>query len=156
MEDRISETLRMALLNFAQTTMDRRPDFVIGGYLERWHLGSYGAMPNAYIHRFLGDDSDRALHDHPYDNVSVVLSGGYIEHVHEEPFKVVDEKYATVPTHRKSGEVIKRIATVAHRISLIQHKPAVSLFLCGTRFREWGFITPSGWIHFREFEKGNV
>lgn len=154
MVDKIPDYLRESLLAFANTTMKRKPDFVLGGYLHRWHLGPYGNSANAYIHQFVGDDEDHALHDHPYDNVSVVLTQGYIEHFHAMPLKVVGGKYETVQQHRRSGDVIEREAMVPHRISLIQNRPAVSLFLCGPRVREWGFILPTGWVHYKDFEAG--
>src|SRR5690606_8175675 len=37
-------------------------------------------LPNLYLHQFLRDDDDRALHDHPSCGVSFILAGGYIEH----------------------------------------------------------------------------
>ena len=32
-----------------------------------------------YLHLFLRDDDDRALHDHPWDNASFLLTEGYVE-----------------------------------------------------------------------------
>lgn len=48
-------------------------------YLERYYLGDLlGAR--FYLHRFVDDDPDRGLHDHPWNWAgSIVLSGWYIE-----------------------------------------------------------------------------
>ncbi len=40
----------------------------------------FGLLPNLYLHEFLRDDDDRALHDHPSWAVSYMLRGAYIEH----------------------------------------------------------------------------
>src|SRR5690606_10870352 len=37
-------------------------------------------LPNLYVHVFLRDDDDRALHDHPSWAVSLLLDGSYLEH----------------------------------------------------------------------------
>lgn len=62
----------------------RAPDFVIGGaerpYLLRWFVIPRNKVFNVYLHQFLRSDDDRALHDHPWVNLSILLRGGYIEH----------------------------------------------------------------------------
>lgn len=48
-------------------------------YLERYWLGR-GMGVTAYLHRFVGRDGDRNLHDHPWRwSLSIVLTGGYLE-----------------------------------------------------------------------------
>jgi hypothetical protein len=150
---KIPEALRLGLLAFAEEVMKQRPpDFTAGdNYLRRWRLAEYGQGANAYIHEFTGPDEDGALHNHPYDNVSVVLKTGYVEHFHEEPRRVENNKYVTYAVERLPGEVIDRKAHVFHRLSLINDTPAVSLFLPGPRYQEWGFECVSGFIHFKKF-----
>lgn len=62
----------------------RPPDFVIGGaerpYLLRWWLIPRNPVFNVYLHQFMRSDDDRALHDHPWANCSVLLRGAYTEH----------------------------------------------------------------------------
>src|SRR4051795_4015193 len=62
----------------------REPDFYIGGkvnpYLVRWWVIPRNRFFNVYLHKFLRDDDDRALHDHPWISLSFILRGGYIEH----------------------------------------------------------------------------
>lgn len=54
----------------------RAPDVVIGEadspYLLRWHPIPRNPIFNVYLHQFLRDDDDRALHDHPWVNVSLL------------------------------------------------------------------------------------
>jgi hypothetical protein len=156
--DYLPDYLRNAMLLYAEQVMENRPaDFTAGeNYLERWRLANYGSMPNAYIHRFRSDDEDGALHDHPYDNVSVILKGSYLEHFHTIPFSVGnDGKYTTYSVLRREGGIIKRSADVAHRLSMINNEPVVTMFFTGTRYREWGFHCVSGWVHYNQFLTDN-
>lgn len=158
----IDESLRTGLLAFAQSLMSQRPpDFVLGGYMERWRLGAYGDAPNAYIHRFRGDDDDRALHDHPYDNVSVILAGSYNEHFHVDPFTVFENRYLTYryltwSVRRHPGQVINRKATDYHRLTMVTEE-VISLFIPGPRVRRWGFLLPDrGWVDWEAYEKADA
>ena len=66
-------------------TAPRPPDYLIGAdgsvYLERWWLIPCNRIMNIYLHHFLRSDDYRALHDHPWCNLSLLLSGSYIEHL---------------------------------------------------------------------------
>ncbi len=62
----------------------RPPDFVVQApngevYLNRWHLIPKNRWFNIYLHHFLRSDDDRALHDHPWWNASILLTGEYTE-----------------------------------------------------------------------------
>jgi hypothetical protein len=128
---------------------DRRPpDFIIGGadrpYLRRWWLIPRNPVFNVYLHHFLRSDDDRALHDHPWWNLSLLLEGAYVEHtiaaggVHKE-------------TWREAGQAKFRLGRDAHRIELTDG-PCWTLFITGPRFRSWGFHCPrAGWTHWRDF-----
>ena len=47
-------------------------------YLERYYVGQRFGV-TVYLHRFVGCDGDPELHDHPWNALSIVLSGSYIE-----------------------------------------------------------------------------
>jgi hypothetical protein len=134
----------------------REPDFIIGGkedpYLLRWWVIPRNRFFNIYLHKFLRDDDDRALHDHPWASLSIILRGGYIEHM---PGKV---------RRRRVGRIVFRRATHAHRVELFRPRfwwnspielnqaiPAWTLFITGPRVREWGFHCPQGWRHWKDF-----
>lgn len=127
------------------------PHFIVGGvkqpYLKRWYIIPRNTFFNIYLHQFLRDDDDRALHDHPSDNLSIILRGSYIEHL---------TRGAKV---RDVGDVVRRYATTPHRISLVS-KTCWTLFLTGPRKRVWGFHCPKGWIPWIDFvdqnDAGNV
>ena len=129
---------------WARARMQRHPDFVIGepAYLRRWWIVPRNAHQNVYLHEGLRDDDARALHDHPWDNVSLPLIGRYREITPAGAFV------------REPGAMIVRKATDAHRIELIGGEPFVSLFFTGPKVREWGFHCPNGWAHFRDFTAG--
>lgn len=127
----------------------RPPDIVIGGherpYLRRWWLIPRNRFLNVYLHQFLRSDDDRALHDHPWVNCSVLLRGAYVEHtiaaggVHHR-------------TLRLAGEWCLRGARRAHRIEVLPGQPCWTLFITGPRVRQWGFHCPdAGWIHWKRF-----
>lgn len=131
------------LAKWAETIMAREPDFVIGdNYLRRWWVIPRNAWSNVYLHHILRNDDDRALHDHPADNRSVLIKGSYREITEDGVFI------------REAGEVIDRAADTAHRLELINGEPAVSLFFMGPKIREWGFHCPNGWVHWRDFTAG--
>lgn len=125
------------------------PDFVIGGredpYLCRWWLLPRNPAFNAYLHCFLRSDDDRALHDHPWPNASVVLRGSYTEHT-----------IAAGGVHRReilrAGDVrVRPSGRIAHRVEL-HDGPCWTLFFTGPRYRAWGFHCPDqGWVHWKQF-----
>lgn len=143
---------------FIKLHASREPDFYIGGkenpYIKRWWLTSRKPEDIAvYLHNQLRDDDDRALHDHPRDNISIILSGGYLEHTPEGVF------------NRKAGDVVSRRAAHLHRLELHRDKhgvivPSWSLFFIGVKVREWGFQCPKGWVHYTQFvdelDNGNI
>lgn len=50
-----------------------------GPYLERYYVGQLFGV-TFYLHRFVSPDSERHLHNHPWDwGRSLVLSGSYVE-----------------------------------------------------------------------------
>jgi hypothetical protein len=135
----------------------RPPDRYIGGkenpYMKRWHIIPRNKWFNIYLHHFLRDDEDRALHDHPWHSISVMLKGSYMEHLPGGKLRIV------------SAPSIKyRNATFMHRIQLhtnnvfsapysfgLQKQPVWTLFITGPKVRDWGYDCPQGWRHNTEF-----
>lgn len=149
----MSKSFRQQVLAHCLTIMaSRKPDFAIGEAdalcMLRWRLLPKNALFNIYLHRFLRSDEPRALHDHPYVNVSWVLSGGYYEYLpsiyHPDMFKRI---------WRRPGSMVFRQATTPHRIELAVGLCPVSLFFVGPRIREWGFHCPQGWKRWQDFVK---
>jgi hypothetical protein len=138
-------------LNRRLLPISRAPDFLIGKpddvYMQRWWVIPRNRFFNIYLHHFLRSDDDRALHDHPWWNVSILLQGRYTEHTIAPGGVNHRAEYA-------AGDVKFRRATYAHRIELTAG-PCWSLFITGPTIREWGFHCPAGWRPWREFVDTN-
>lgn len=123
---------------------DKEPDEIIknknGDYLHRWFIIKDREIGNVYLHRFLGDDDDRALHDHPWESVSFVIEGKYYEHLKDGGHL------------RQAGDFIQRDMTTPHRVELIGEE-CWTLFITGPRKRDWGFDCPDGWKNYLEFQE---
>lgn len=130
----------------------RPPDFIIGGaerpYIRRWWVIPRNRWFNVYLHQFLRSDDDRALHDHPWSNCSILLRGSYIEHTIA----------AGGVNHKRvlsAGDVRLRLSgKFAHRIEL-HDGPCWTLFITGPRYRSWGFHCERGWVHWETFTAAN-
>lgn len=121
----------------------REPNFIIrrteADYMRRWWVVPRNYMLNIYLHEILLSDDDRALHDHPWDNTSLIIAGHYDE-------MTPDGIYRRVP-----GDVIHRKATDAHRLIVPEGERVISLFQTGPMIREWGFHCPQGWRRWQDF-----
>ena len=130
----------------------RHPDLIIAPagepVLYRWHLYRNRTAASIYFHLQVRSDPERPLHDHPWDNTSVILSGGYNEMFEPHPELVPASYYPRwEPNYRtaRKGKVIHRKATTAHRLILPDDIPyTMSLFTTGPVKREWGFWYPDG------------
>lgn len=124
----------------------RAPDFEVGKddpggvYLRRWWLIPRNPVFNIYLHLFLRSDDDRALHDHMYVNLSVLLSGAYTEHT-------IRAGGVNRRTVRRAGEIKMRLPWSAHRVEVAEGASCWTLFVTGPRIRKWGFHCPeAGWV----------
>jgi len=172
---KISEARRLQLLSWASDIMQSRPcDLKVGTHIERWMIWPKSQWRNIYIHRFVGDDLDQALHDHEPDNISILLEESYIEHFHVEPREreLHDGKirFKRRQVVRKQGDIIFRFAETPHCTSMPRYintasgpvalgfgsggeiiRPAISLFIQGPRRRRWGFHCVQGWKHWKDY-----
>lgn len=128
---------------------NRPAHMVIGGheapYLLRWYLIPRNPVFNIYVHLFLRSDDDRALHDHPWVNCSILLLGEYVEHQ-------IAQGGINIKTLRKAGDwYIRPSGKIAHRVEL-NNGPCWTLFITGPKYRQWGFHCPvQGWVHWKRF-----
>lgn len=155
---RIPLWLHTRLFRYAcRVAVRRKPDFVIGHanrpYMNRWYIvrTPFGGM---YLHWFMRDDDDRALHDHPWPSLSIAIEGAILE---------IYAPHGTDPRdknchHRRyiyPRDVTFRTARHSHRITLLNGLPACTLFFFGPRIRQWGFWCPQGWRHWKIFTGDN-
>lgn len=131
----------------------RKPDVIIGAhqdppYMKRWWVIPRNRFFNIYLHEVGQDDDDRALHDHPWLNISYVVDGGYLEHT-------IERGGVHKRTKRLPGAIKIRLPSAAHRLELIGDK-AVSIFITGPNVRQWGFHCPNGWRFWKDFVDDKV
>lgn len=125
-----------------------QPDVVLAPdgepYLYRWHLFYDNAIGNDFLHIQVKSDPERPLHDHPWHNFSVILSGGYDELF--EPFPRNTGNKEPLLRELRKGDVSYRHATLAHRLILPPDIPyAMTRFVTGPKIRPWGFWYADGW-----------
>jgi hypothetical protein len=107
-----------------------------------------------YLHHMMRSDYDRALHDHPWPFVSLVLRGGYFEH-HDQT-----EDRSEISEWRGPGSVLVRPAEWRHRFELDYEWwtpedkgpviPSWTLVVVGRRAKPWGFFLADGWCWWRK------
>ena len=102
-------------------------------YMKRWKLLRTPWF-NIYLHEFIRGDVDNCLHDHPWRFVTLILAGGYVEHLPDGKQR-----------HRPAGSFLYRPAKWRHRV---ETAGAWSLVVVGRRMRPWGFFTTRGWRAF--------
>lgn len=122
----------------------RAADFVIGRsghpYLNRWWVIPRNRYFNVYLHQIIQDDDDRAMHDHPWINCSIILKGAYREHTPSGSYL------------RKRGSVTFRRAVAIHRLTIADgpvghYSLPVRLFVNGdSTVRRVGGTGANSWI----------
>jgi hypothetical protein len=134
---KLSSWMVRGLQGWARSKMvSRPPDFIIGDpthpYLLRWWVIPRNRWFNIYLHRVIRSDDDRALHDHPWLNASIIVDGAYIEHR-------IAPGGCRHMTLRSAGAVCARTARAAHRLEVLPGGEALTLFITGPVIRDWGF-----------------
>lgn len=95
---------------------------------------------NLLLHHICQSDEPE-FHDHPWDWAALILKGGYWEHTPEGKFWI------------GAGSLRSRKATDLHWLELDREKAegeTWTLFWTWKRKRDWGFITPTGWVQWQE------
>jgi hypothetical protein len=125
-------------------------------YMHRWTLfqprwaRSFWRGFGVYVHKFVGDDWTRDLHDHPKRFISIGLVGRYIEHtpVASAVLPGVTQARIYVAPWVRSFPAIHR-----HRLTLIDGEPCWTLVIVLRTVREWGFWPAGVWVPWREYVK---
>ena len=144
----ITSSKDFTLIEWARRLLSGKPHLAIGAelnddnpYMLRWYVIPRNRRLNIYVHKFMRSDDDRALHDHPWWFVSLLLRGSYAE-VTERNVKI-----------RHTGSIAFRPAEWRHRVALltaptvqtkpwaIMHHPVPcwTLIITGPKSRLWGF-----------------
>jgi hypothetical protein len=128
------------------------------------------------LHVFHRSDAD-ALHDHPWNFLSIILWRGYNEVTRTAPhcpdckskmvyMAGINQYYCPefefcnfhcylpavrIKSRKYPGMFLFRKATHSHRVELVNNKKAVTLVFMGKRWREWGFFTSKGWQQWQRY-----
>lgn len=107
-----------------------------GTYLTRWRVIQTPWF-GVYVHRFTGPDPRATLHDHPWDFLSLVVRGGYVERRLDPMTRDIDEAHRIRWVNRMRSHD-------AHAIVKLLRVPTWSLMFVGKRRRTWGYLEPVG------------
>jgi len=139
-------------------------------YLDRYYifLKDRKNFPfNITLHKVMVSDED-VLHDHPWSYATLILKGGYYEHIpvyNDTTGGVV----GATRVWRGPGHFRFRKADDLHWLELAKDKdgneiPCWSLFYMGKKEKEWGFLPFNGkgeleergyrWVHNEQYLEG--
>jgi len=98
------------------------------------------------LHNIMRSDDDRHLHDHPFDFVSFLLTGGYLETlpVYSDDGRLLDPQHTSTRKTWPRFSIIRKRAEDLHALTL--ERPVWTLVFAGPKRRDWGFATERGWI----------
>lgn len=88
-------------------------------YLLQWEVGVNGGDNCVFVHMIVEGPTPDLMHDHEWDNASIVVSGRYIEHCDGPSFV------------RYPGEVVCRAAKDKHRLELYPGETCITVWLTG-------------------------
>jgi hypothetical protein len=157
---------KLLLINHIRTTALRARDVRIPfdpkvqPYMLRWWKIPRNWAMNIYYHIVKRSDDDRALHDHPWWNFSIILEGGYFEHM-ILPGGVHDRKW-----YGPGAVRFRWHGKIAHRLELNwrptfdagsqtgdgEEIPVKTIFITGPVLRRWGFHHEKRWVDAYEFD----
>jgi len=122
-------------------------------YMGRWWLFQTRWL-SCRVHHIASADYDRHFHDHPFSFVSVLLHGWYVEKrpVAIDPCFFGDEdSEEAFEARRTAGSIALRRTTDRHLISEVNPGGTWTLVFLSPRRQWWGFYTPAGKIHWRDY-----
>lgn len=118
-----------------EPTLIARPSGRVMFY--RWWVVRDEGVCSVYVNRHVGSDDVQAPHDHPWDNMSIILDGQFSECLYDGP-----ELRETIV--RRRGDVVVRAATLSHRIEMRPGEDCWTLFVTGPAINKWSFNCPGG------------
>lgn len=112
-----------------------------------------------FVHRLGTPDPGEDLHDHPFSFFSIILWGGYVEHVELvrdalSPAGMSDATRSSHPVRTwRTGSFHTLRMDQCHRIFNLRRTPTWTMIVTGSRTgRTWGFYTPDGFVSEDEYK----
>lgn len=78
------------------------------GYIQRYYAGTFSDNKDLWLHRFLTADSERHLHSHGFNFVSVMISGRYEEEFIDRSTKKIGWRITTPEEQALTFEALER------------------------------------------------
>ena len=96
------------------------------------------------------------MHDHPWSYATLILKGGYYEHV--PIFSQEGHVVGSKPIWRGPGHFRYRSSDDLHWLELAKDQegneiPCWSLFFMGKKAQSWGFVKNGKWIDNKDYLK---
>jgi hypothetical protein len=124
-------------------------------YLQRWNLFECNLF-SLKIHKILLTDDD-CLHDHPWNFISIILKGGYVE------YREIDKEEWDEDEHCQ-GYWIEKISKIYHPFNILYrkstdkhrlqiHQTCWTFVISLKKTREWGFWTRFGFIKWFDYDQ---
>lgn len=108
-------------------------------HFQRWTIMSLPWF-SIYLHFIYKADEDAHLHNHPWNYLSFVVYGTFIEQTENNHLECI------LP-----GKIIIRKAKVYHKITDLFTNKIITLFITGKRFNEWGYEVNGKFVGHKEY-----
>lgn len=129
-------------------------------YMERYQLVSWNNWLDwgARLHITRRSDRDPWMHDHPWPNISYVVTNGYWEEM-PHPDAARAHLGETKKVFRPEGSIVFRRATSRHRLDLVTvddntFDPCISIFITFKWCNPWGFFVDGIKVPYRTYLAG--
>lgn len=118
-------------------------------HFRRWRILSTPWF-SIFVHGIYQRDEDKHLHNHPWDYVSIVLKGTYIEATKNwKP----DWSNCWDFTTRGPLSIVSRDAGQYHKVATIVDGPVYSLFFTSSRYNHWGYSVEGLYVNHRKYRE---
>ena len=132
-------------------TTDENMFYHLPGYMHRWWLfnprsietneAKYPWIPfSIRLHHILRKDNDRHLHSHPFNARTFIIKSWYIELRENGKFHV-----------RQKGSTAYLSTEDFHAIVEVPHGGVWTIFVCGKREQDWGFLVGGKVVTAKEY-----
>jgi hypothetical protein len=107
------------------------------------------------VHHIKRADSERHMHDHPWNARTIILKGGYVEERENLEFEsmlpTTLSNFPTVTTMRFPASTAKLGFEQYHRITHVPAGGAWTLFISGPWQGVWGFLVDGVKVEWRKY-----
>lgn len=122
---------------FGRVVVEQERDGYYQPYLDRLYIFRCKWF-SLRFHKILMSDLDRDLHCHPWNWVTFMVKGAYIEETQKGKRRI------------RAGMLNGHKATTPHKLTLLTDE-VWTIFITGREKRDWGFHTENGWVSHNDY-----